>query len=332
MKKATLTTMAIATGLTMGIAIGTGSNVKVASASDPARTVAEAWYEQLVTEGKNEATFKFDEFIQVDLEDIARELLSIDSPDTLFDGDTLFKRGESRRLYLNSNGEYGFKIDNGYDVTEADELTTKWANEILEKTGKNASDREKIYAMCDLVNSIYSYDHESEKTKDTDNFVAAYYGNRKIRCEQFSTVAYLIANKLGVDCKIKVSTNHAYNIVRLDNEEDYTILDLTSNRYGFVSGLTNAQNPGTYTIDADKFNELSAIDKTVKETINKGKDAKFAGILETPRQYIYYLTHGYSMVKTNGEIMIIIIAAAWIVMIVGTMIKNRSSRRRRVLK
>lgn len=336
MKKAAFTTTTLLAGLSTGIAIGASSTIITASASDPARTIAESWYEQLVTEGKNEATFKFDEFIKVEFDDIFRELLMIDSPDTLFDGAALPLRGGTE-LSLD-NGEYSIRIKNGYDVAEADRLTTTWAKEVEEKAGKEATDREKIYVMSDLITSIFSYALEGDENEIYNNFVSEYNDDRKIRCEQFSTIAYLVANKLGIDCEIMCSSTHAYNIVRLDNDDEYTILDLTRDRYGLIDYRTKTQDPGIYD-ETDAPNELNAV---AIEVTNKDKKANLAGENESLKQFFYYLTHGYSMDKTEWEIAIIgnitealrillimiIVIAGWTIAMEITKKRNR----RRTLK
>ena len=265
-----------------------------ASASDPARQIAESWYEQLVTEGKNEATFKFDKYVCVQFRDAYRQLLLMDSPDTLFDGEALALRGSVDFEFDSDSKEYKIAFPNGYDVAEADRLTTEWAGEIMKIAGEDSTDREKMYATCDYISSIYSYAYEDYEAGIFNDFVSEYYDDKKILCGQFSTVTYLIANKLGIDCHIMESLKHAYNIVRFDNDQNYIILDLTASRYGFIDSVREARineiKPGMYNMDGIDVSDTTYV---IRTTVNEGKSARPADASEYERQREYYLTHGY---------------------------------------
>ena len=295
MKKRTYKIIVSAIGLSTAVmisspitAFASGTISPTASASDPAAKIAESWYEQLVTEGKNEAAFKPDKQLGVQFKDVYRQLLLMDSPDTLFDGEALDLRGSVEFEF--DNGVYKIAFPNGYDVAEADRLTTEWADEILKKAGENATDREKMYVVSDYVSSIYTYAYEDYEAGIYNDFVSEYYDDKKIMCGQFSTVTYLIANKLGIDCHIMVSLEHAYNIVRLDDDLNYVIFDLTGGRYGFVDSSAEVYNPGLYNMDGIDVNDLTYV---IRTTVNEGKWVRNADASEHERQREYYLSHGY---------------------------------------
>lgn len=176
-----------------------------------------------------------------------------DDPENLYDGSILELRGNMETT--NVHGRLNVVIKRGFDIAEAEKLTDMMVDEISANLESDSSDREKMAAICDYISQTYSYDREAlkliEEKEDSslrENFVDAYYGDREILCAEYATVTYILARKLGVNCKVIRGTRHAYNIVKFADSDHWIGYDLTGGeRYAQIGDewemSTSGHNP-----------------------------------------------------------------------------------------
>lgn len=354
MKKATIIAVAIATG------IGTAAFIppaKRAAALDIDQVV-DTIYEQLVTEKKNKAFATLDN-AYIEPEEIQRRLFAIDNENNLYDGAALKIRGQfhtSTSEFIGKKGqdeyiektEYHIEIKNAYDVDEADAITDNIAREIEAKAGEGADLKEKFYILCSYIGDNFEYDYDlkakiedyNEAIRDTDTVTLEQLsfteviktGYGKMVCSGFANLTYLTANKLGIDCKIADGKEHAYNLVRFDNDSPYKICDLTTGRYGLLNEATLEANKEIY--DPTLSYGYSETQKVyTRETSSKA---------DIYPQIGYYLFHGYGLSPDREEallifvdyllnpIIVIVLAIAAIVFIASSIRRAHKRHLRRI--
>ena len=302
-------------------------------------------YEQLVTEQKNSADVRLD--ASVDLEAISAKLFSIDSPNTLYDGMALENRGtySIKGLQYEDHTDYHIEIRNAYDVKEADQLTDEIAGEIIKKTGTEATDREKMYALCSYIGDNFSYDYDLKAETDRYNNEIANGNNEasleylpftkvvetgygKMTCSGFSNLTYLTANKLGIDCRLSFGKDHAYNLVKFKDSNAYIICDMTDGRYGLVDEASYRASEQMYDPASSKKAGKQYIENITQTSASK-KDIY--------GQIFYYLLNGYGLApdKTTAKRVFVqylldpaIAALAIILLIVRFSARPRHHRRK----
>ncbi len=158
-----------------------------------------------------------------------------DDPENLYDGPIIGLRGNIETE--NVHGKLNVRINRSFDIEEAEKLTDKMVNEISTNLETGVTDREKMAAICDYISQTYSYDKKAKKLieekKDSsqrENFVDAYYGDREIMCAEYATVTYILAQKLGINCRVIRGTKHAYNIVKFADSDHWIGYDLAGGK------------------------------------------------------------------------------------------------------
>ena len=158
-----------------------------------------------------------------------------DEPDCLYDGAAMFCRGDVEFYY--GRNFIRAVIERGFEIEDAEELTDRMVKEISAGLKEGASDREKMAAICKYLTDIYDYDKEAlaliEEKGDgslREDFVSAYYGDRRIMCSEYSMVTYLVANKMGVKCDVSYCIKHVFNVVKFEDSDCWFAYDLTSDR------------------------------------------------------------------------------------------------------
>lgn len=244
-------------------------------------------YEELVIQGKNSSEVKTTQDFSVS--EISKALKERDDPNNFHDGMAITTRGPyysiNKELLIYKNGKrenkYTVELTNAYDIFEAEKVAKEAAREILTETGKDASDRIKLYALSDYVRQHLKY--SKEQAKMTNSFLdeiseyreenlskdekpefpsgvqngieALTSRNNGTICSGFAAVTCLIASEMGMDCKVVANKTHAYNMFRLDDDDKYIEWDLTGSRYGAVSHAEkiisgnlykNSYNPSIY--------------------------------------------------------------------------------------
>lgn len=201
-------------------------------------------YKTLVTEKQNTVTFTCDDDRVLSMKFID-DLTAIDDEDSLYDGILIDARGKEH-IHKQGN-KYTIEIENAYDIDEADALTDEMVEEVKRNLPENATDREKYYEIARYIKKTFKYDLKAYVDYDNNatNFVEAYHGSRRILCNDFATVTYLIANKLGLDCKILLGKGHMYNGIKFDDDTEYTAIDFAEGWYlgGYVPGIVEI-DPG----------------------------------------------------------------------------------------
>ncbi len=224
--------------------------------------------------------------------------LHADDPDYLYDGPMIEMRGGIR--LITSSTQIQADIINGYDIEDAENLTDSMISEISAHLSDNASDREKMAAICNYIADTYSYDYDGmkliEETCDNSyriNFVDAYYGNRKIICCDYAALTYLLANKLGINCQIMRGMGHAYNIVKFSDSDHYIGYDLSSgSRYAQIRSQENFDSPLHHpetAIDDKSILQKDKNDAQMAIVLNNGKEYQRANGWDYLRELWYLL-------------------------------------------
>lgn len=317
------------------------------SSASPVDNDLNSLYQQLVTEGKNYA--KIHSTSGLSASELYDKLILIDKPDTPYDGCSLDMRGTTN-LYSYSNGDMAVEIVSDYTIAEADKFTDDVVAALMRDIGDNATDREKLYAILDFVDNNYHYDNEEKdrivtereaikagrdtvlESRALNSFITA-YGREDIgiTCSNYAELTYLLADKMGVDCKILVTDEHAFNIVRLDDESGYVICDPTYGRYGII--------------DTEKFDKAEDDRFTVAENIAPtAPPFTAASRFEDVREFYYLLFHGYNPGGKDEwfkfffdpliKIATIALATGYAIAIIRSIIRKikKATRRRRALK
>ena len=198
-------------------------------------------YDALVTQKQNAVSFvcEDDGFLdRVTSLKFYEDLVAIDDKASLYDGLALDIRGIETITPYEDN-YYTFEIVSGYDVEEADALTDQMVEEIKERLPEEPTERKIYKEMVKYIQETFSYDFMFLINGRRINFVDAYYGDHKTICTGFATLSYLLANKLGLDCRIYMGQGHTFNGIRFEGDEKYTTFDLSCCLYplGFVPAI-----------------------------------------------------------------------------------------------
>lgn len=235
-----------------------------------------------------------------------------DDPDNLYDGSIIELRGDVETE--NIHGCLHAFIDRGFEIDEAEELTDRMVSEISAGLKDNATDREKMAAICDYMAQTYSYDKEALKQieeKDDnslrENFVEAYYGDRKIMCSEYATVTYILARKMGIECDVIRGSKHAYNIVKFADSDHWIGYDLTGgDRYAQLSTEWDISDSMHNPEGVMKDETASEEDRELAETaitLNNGKCYELADKWDSICDLVYFVVkaHHYEDLVAHGH-------------------------------
>ncbi|WP_148661984.1 hypothetical protein [Butyrivibrio hungatei] len=177
--------------------------------------------------------------------EILKELSSIDDKNNPYDGDmTLFKAPAYKTIRYKS-GKIEVILINNINIDESEELLDNMELEIRETLPEVPTQKQCLKAITRYINKIYGYDFNeraSDESAERDNFVSAYYGDKKMVCTQYAVITKLLCERFGIDCKLVEGENHMFNAIRLENEITYSMYDLsgseiilTSPKVGFIN-------------------------------------------------------------------------------------------------
>ncbi len=250
-----------------------GSNCEVVFAINYDEVV-ELGYEELVVNKNNKFSFEYDGDLKGEFSNVIKDIQKLDKEDTLFDGIMLKIRGTWVLYKTKGEGEpnkYTISINRAYNIDEADALTDRMLEEIKEGLPEDATDKDKFYAITKYVEKTYDYDKkEARGAQKYKNFVEAYDGERKINCQGFASVLYLLYKKMGLDTTLFLGKEHVYNGIRFDDGK-YMVVDLS------CDGVPLGYAPG--------FLEILPM-------YNGNRDVKrYASIPETIAALGYEITH-----------------------------------------
>lgn len=246
-------------------------------------------YEQLVTKRQN--TAEFTEEKDISGYDVLLEVIARDSKDDPYDGATLYGRGT---WVLRSKGsDRTLTAENSYNVNEADKVASEIADTIKVLAGDDATDRELFYEYLRYMDENFHFDKELGRAVDemnrtgkalkAKNFVEAYYGDKGLNCNGYTTLTYLVCDKLGIDCEIISGNNHTFNSVKFSDSDKYIAFDLTKQvKYAGLTGLgVLFIKSNIEMISKEKYKELT-------KKMNEGKEYTGAGISEFIKEYKYF--------------------------------------------
>ncbi len=247
-------------------------------------------YRQLVTEKRDSATFTVTGDDKLHIDNIIAELVKIDEKDNLYDGPTLNNRG-NWFLYRKGN-EYTLKCENAFSIGEMEELTDEIAAEVKGLAGDGATDRELFYEYLKYMSEHCYYDSETEKNVTLmhdekrpikiDSITESYKKDGGLICTGYATITYIVANKLGIECRFIGAYKHVFNAVKFENSEKYIAYDLsTEKKYAGIGLITNTE------IKLRSLFEGKG-SKLITEACNEGISYRPASIGDNIRQFMYY--------------------------------------------
>ena len=303
-----------------------GTQISAKSSNDNTEAV-NSLYEQLVVEGKNTATFTSiscgDDNWEEVIDDIFVELYAIDDPKTPYDGSALMGRGT---WHIKAKGDvYTVIYEDAYDINEAQEVITEIIDEELsDRVTETTTNREKVYIICDYISRNYSYDFENllvRNFKDVERptFVDAYYGEHKMVCNGFATLAYLLATELGVNSYIISTDEHQYMIAQTGDSGEYVAYDLTKGKYASLSILD-------FTFDLQGMFIATEYDEIMT---NEKHPYSYASILEPYRQLWYYILHGQATTLGHFTPLAYPLLFGIIIYVISTLFTPRRKRSRK---
>ncbi len=210
---------------------------------------------------------------------IIDQLLSHDDKNTPYDGAMIICQGTAFVVKQYSDGREDFGVINPFNIYEAEELLDKMEGEIRTELNENANQKETLAQIVKYIGKTYTYDFTA-RTSDgkNQNFVDAYNnGNKKIICNQYAALTYLLCDRFGIDCVILSGNDHRFNGIRLDGEDTYTAYDLTKTTFfmpakvSFIDQITT-----NYSLEL----EDQKLSKAIGYAMNKGIDFHYSITIE----------------------------------------------------
>lgn len=196
--------------------------------------------------------------------------------------DVVEHRREGNQHWLTIN----FTVPFWQNRTNENIVTAK-AKEIVSGLNINGkSDYEKILAIYSYICKNVEYDLEFEQwapgTKEHNDLHTAYGAliNNKAVCQGFATALYQLLLEAGIDNRIEISADHAWNLVKLGDQ--YYYLDSTWD-YGYTPENFNwflvgsADFVDTHHSTGEKFNTKEYLQKYPVSAINYGAPATATG-------------------------------------------------------
>ena len=200
---------------------------------------------------------------------VIAEAIKIDT-DSPYDADMMIGRGTSLKLRKYNNGKLEVVLVNPFDINESEKLLDTMEAEIRANLNEDATDKETLNQIIKYIGKTYTYDMFARTDwGDNKNFVDAYNSDKKIICNQYSALTYLLCDRFGIDCKIVSGNDHRYNAIRLTGEDTYTAYDLTKTTFFLPAKVGYIDLLSTNYSLALEDNELSkAIGKALNERID----------------------------------------------------------------
>lgn len=182
-------------------------------------------------------------------------------------------RGDYERFEINNRSGKIYSIE---EIREIKEKLTEMISNINEPP-KNTIDREKIiytqivqqlserlvydYQTSDMMDEIDWSKQKREQIDSSQNLKGLLSGQTV--CKGFSTIIQAMCQYYGIDCKVLLNSEHAWNLVELDGEtyeDDFTWYEndlQTSNLLGMKSFLKGINEDGRREFDELKYHEIN---------------------------------------------------------------------------
>lgn len=259
--------------LTLFLAIG---SVLLTSITVHAKDYAQDLYNQFTVNRQSTASIYVEE---ADNYKIIDQLINIDDKNNPYDGAMIFCQGTAFSIKTYSNGREDFEIVNPFNTYEADELLDKMESEIASELDNDADQKETLSQIIKYISSTYTYDFTARTSNGSNqNFVDAYNsGNKKIICNQYAALTYLLCDRFGIDCVILSGNDHRFNGIRLDGEDIYTAYDLTKTTFFLPAKVSYVDLITTnYSLEFEK----QKLSKAIGYAMNKGVNFRYSITIE----------------------------------------------------
>lgn len=164
---------------------------------------------------------------------------------------------DAEAMSLTSTGAYsllhdGFSVayyEEGYiRVTfKSNEVSVKRLNELYDQEAENVralagdsfdtlSEKEKFCLIVKYVKNHYRYGEQEDGSRY--GMEESITESKEMVCNGYSALVSAICQRWDIDCIVMVSKKHAWNAVRFEDDDFYTIVDLTSNSLGYSGVVT----------------------------------------------------------------------------------------------
>ena len=270
--------------LTTGIILATSLTVY-------AKDYAQDLYNQLVVNRQSTASIYAE---GTDSYKIIDQLLSIDDKNNPYDGAMIICQGTAFNVKKYSDGREDFGIINPFNIYEAEELLDKMENEIRSELDKDADQKATLNQIIKYISHTYTYDFTARSSDGKNqNFVDAYNnGNKKIICNQYAALTYLLCDRFGIDCVILSGNDHRFNGIRLDGEDTYTAYDLTKTTFFMPAKVSYTDLITTnYSLEL----ENQKLSKAIGYAMNKGIDFHYSITIEEIIIFVVIISLTYIM-------------------------------------
>lgn len=274
----------IATFLITGIILATSLTVY-------AKDYAQDLYNQLVVNRQATASIYAED---ADSYKIIDQLLSIDDKNNPYDGAMIICQGTAFNVKKYSDGREDFGIINPFNIYEAEELLDKMESEIRSELDEDTDQKETLNQIIKYISHTYTYDFTARSSDGKNqNFVDAYNnGNRKIICNQYAALTYLLCDRFGIDCLILSGNDHRFNGIRLDGEDNYTAYDLTKTTFFMPAKVAYVDLITTnYSLELEK----QKLSKAIGYAMNKGIDFHYSITIEEIIIFVVIISLTYIM-------------------------------------
>ena len=274
----------IATFLITGIILATSLTVY-------AKDYAQDLYNQLVVNRQATASIYAED---ADSYKIIDQFLSIDDKNNPYDGAMIICQGTAFNVKKYSDGREDFGIINPFNIYEAEELLDKMESEIRSELDEDTDQKETLNQIIKYISHTYTYDFTARSSDGKNqNFVDAYNnGNRKIICNQYAALTYLLCDRFGIDCLILSGNDHRFNGIRLDGEDNYTAYDLTKTTFFMPAKVAYVDLITTnYSLELEK----QKLSKAIGYAMNKGIDFHYSITIEEIIIFVVIISLTYIM-------------------------------------
>ena len=133
------------------------------------------------------------------------------------------------------------KIFNGMAGVTKDDLDILYDGEaakVMELAGEDLADmtdQKKVALIIKYIMDNYKYGEKEDGTKY--DMITSLTESKEMVCDGYSTLFYAICQRMDIDCVILGSETHAWNAVRFDGNDYYTIVDLANRPFAGYTGV-----------------------------------------------------------------------------------------------
>lgn len=133
------------------------------------------------------------------------------------------------------------KITNGLAGVTKEDVDALYDNEtakVRELAGEDLAamtDQQKVALIIKYITDNYQYGDREDGTKY--DIITSLTESKEMVCDGYSTLFYAICQRMNLDCVILGSDIHAWNAVRFDGNDYYTIVDLANSPFAGYTGV-----------------------------------------------------------------------------------------------